>query len=66
MADITMCSGEGCPLRGECYRHLATPSEYRQSWFAGVPWNGKLCGHFMPAQIDLDRQPSTTILRGEP
>lgn len=33
MADITMCSGENCNLKDNCYRYLASPSN-RQSYFA--------------------------------
>ena len=32
MVDITMCVGTGCPLRETCYRYMAEPSEYRQSF----------------------------------
>ncbi len=32
MADITMCVGTGCPLRETCYRYMAEPNEYRQSF----------------------------------
>ena len=31
IADITMCANEVCPMREECYRVRAKPSEY-QSW----------------------------------
>lgn len=37
MADITMCKGDGCPKREECYRHTAPQNQYRQSWFADSP-----------------------------
>lgn len=37
MPDITMCSTKECPLHDICYRFTATPSEFRQSWFAGDP-----------------------------
>jgi len=30
--DITMCKGAGCPVRENCYRYKAEPSEY-QSYF---------------------------------
>jgi hypothetical protein len=48
MADITMCSGEGCPAKGRCYRHTAKVSDLRQSWFAVPPWNPETysCEHF--------------------
>ena len=32
MPDITMCVGTGCPLRETCYRYMAEPNEYRQSF----------------------------------
>ncbi len=35
--DISMCSGGDCPLKHSCYRHTATPSEFRQSYFLGIP-----------------------------
>ncbi|MEL6347637.1 MAG: DUF2934 domain-containing protein [Myxococcota bacterium] len=37
-ADLTMCSGEGCPLRRSCYRHRAIPSAMRQDYFATPPY----------------------------
>jgi len=47
MPDIAMCTGTNCPLRSNCYRHLATPSEFRQSW-GGFSYNtvSKSCSHF--------------------
>lgn len=49
MPDISMCEGEGCPMRTECYRHTATPSEYRQSYFSEAPYNEEAgdCEYFM-------------------
>lgn len=38
MPDITMCSGDECPLKDICYRHTAKPDEHRQSYFVTVPW----------------------------
>ena len=29
MADITMCRNEKCPLKKDCYRSTAKPSEYQ-------------------------------------
>jgi len=37
MADITMCEGGQCPMKDDCYRHTATPGEYRQSYFSEIP-----------------------------
>jgi hypothetical protein len=47
MPDISMCKGDGCPLRDRCYRHIATPSERRQTYFAVSPHVGGLgCQYF--------------------
>ena len=37
MADITMCSGEGCNRSQSCYRHTAPMSDYWQSMFVKPP-----------------------------
>lgn len=39
MPDITMCQGNGCPFKETCYRHIAKPSQFRQSWFTESPLN---------------------------
>jgi hypothetical protein len=39
MPDISMCSGEKCPLKENCYRFLAIPNEFRQSYFMNPPYN---------------------------
>lgn len=35
--DITMCQNKNCTLRHECLRFTATPTPYRQSYFAETP-----------------------------
>lgn len=35
MPDITMCQDSACQVSRACYRHMAVPSEYRQSYFIG-------------------------------
>jgi len=37
MPDITMCMGEGCPMKETCYLFTAKPSEFRQSYFMNAP-----------------------------
>ena len=32
MPDIAMCKNQECPVRLKCYRFVAIPSEYRQSY----------------------------------
>jgi hypothetical protein len=48
MPDISMCGGNKCPLKEECYRFLATPSEFAQSYFIDIPYNEekKECQYF--------------------
>lgn len=47
MPDITMCYGEGCPQKESCYRYLATPDEYRQSYFTTPPVKeDKTCDYY--------------------
>ncbi|NBT58240.1 hypothetical protein EBT16_05600 [bacterium] len=29
MPDITMCANQACPLRHDCYRFIAIPSQYQ-------------------------------------
>lgn len=50
MPDITMCNGGKCPLKEKCYRYLATPSKYRQSYFVTPPFETNneetVCSYF--------------------
>lgn len=48
MADISMCYGEGCPLKTECYRYTAPINEHRQTYFVYVPYDHayKGCEYF--------------------
>ena len=41
MADITMCSGNDCPVKETCYRFTAKPSDFRQSYFFQPPGGQK-------------------------
>lgn len=51
MADITMCRGDGCPLKEKCYRYKAHQSNW-QSYFVEVPYNGKDCEKFWEIEND--------------
>ena len=44
MPDITMCKGENCPMKENCYRYTAEPNEYHQSYFMEPPWFYKTKG----------------------
>ena len=37
MPDISLCSGNNCNLKENCYRYKATPNPYRQSYFGNPP-----------------------------
>lgn len=47
MHDVTLCHGDGCPLRDRCVRARAEPSA-RQDWFGRLPWDAARgrCDHF--------------------
>jgi len=49
MPDITMCAGNGCPIKMDCYRHIAKPSSQNQSYFAEIPYEEGKCEVFWPA-----------------
>ena len=47
MPDITMCPGQDCPMKERCYRSTATPSDWRQTYFLGIPLKeDKTCDYF--------------------
>jgi len=46
MPDITKCEGTDCPLKENCYRFIATDSEYRQSYFETPPIKDGKCDEF--------------------
>lgn len=39
MADISMCSGEGCPKKTSYYRYTTEANPYRQSFLSDVMYN---------------------------
>tara|TARA_R110000868_G_scaffold136447_1_gene349431 strand:+ start:28351 stop:28560 length:210 start_codon:yes stop_codon:yes gene_type:complete len=53
MADITMCSGEGCNLKLKCYRHTANRDEY-QYFFAKPPIENGKCDMFWGNKAEQD------------
>lgn len=54
MPDISMCSNQSCPSRLECYRFVARPNPYRQSFFVGLEPDEKTgkCEHFWQADAN--------------
>ena len=48
MPDISMCLGDGCPKKLECYRHRAVPTPRSQSYYATPPVQPDgTCGQFL-------------------
>jgi hypothetical protein len=46
MPDITMCTGENCPLKETCYRYTADESYEHQSWFMKPPYKDSECEYY--------------------
>lgn len=52
MVDITMCKSKDCPISDSCYRFLATPCQYLQSYadfFDMSKDKANGCDMYMPA-----------------
>jgi hypothetical protein len=53
MPDITMCKRDDCKSKKKCFRYMANPNKYYQSYF-GEPYpeikDGK-CEHFYPYNV---------------
>lgn len=50
MPDICMCHDDNCPSKNVCYRFMAIPSQYLQSYFLNSPRLEKSdtrCEYFM-------------------
>lgn len=48
MPDITMCKGNDCKRKDNCYRHVAKPTPHWQSYFVDTPLKGKDCEYYLP------------------
>lgn len=56
MPDITMCHGDSCAKKLECYRHRANPTSERQSYFQTPPVKADgSCYYFLPMHKDDGR-----------
>jgi hypothetical protein len=55
MPDITMCDNTQCELKEKCFRFMAKPNEYRQSYYEDDVRNEDCsCDKFYPMnQLDL-------------
>jgi hypothetical protein len=52
MPDISMCKGDDCPQKEDCYRFTATPSEFRQAYLRESPYSMDGCQYFMYNSLD--------------
>ena len=54
MPDISMCWGQSCPQRHNCYRYKAEPNEFRQSYFRLPPFKEDMtCDYYWPIEKDV-------------
>jgi hypothetical protein len=60
MPDIAMCSNHECPLRENCYRHMAEPNKYGQSYTRFKPNEKGECDYYWPLR-SFDEVSSTKI-----
>ena len=60
MPDISMCWGNDCPLKEECYRYLAKPCML-QSYFAEPPYKDGKCDHFWKHRGKDDEKDDETL-----
>ena len=51
MPDVTMCSGQGCPTKDTCFRYIAEPNKFRQSYFLGSPRKDNTCDHYWEVKL---------------
>jgi len=47
MADISMCSGDGCQVKHTCYRFTAKPSEYQSYLIPPAPIENEGCEYYI-------------------
>jgi hypothetical protein len=46
-----MCSGQDCPKKDSCFRHIAEPNKFRQSYFLGSPMDNDKCNHYWEVKL---------------
>lgn len=52
MPDICMCKENNCPKRLECYRFMAIPTPYRQSYFVELKYDENGCELYWPINYE--------------
>lgn len=55
MPDITMCRGDKFPNQEKCYRYMAIPSKFRQSYFAEQPVEEDGTCEYFKEMVEGDR-----------
>jgi hypothetical protein len=59
-----MCSGFGCDMKHECYRHTAKSSNW-QSWFSVVPIKNGDCFWFWDNELTAAKEISCQVIDNE-
>lgn len=47
MPDISMCCNDSCTIKNSCYRYIANPSTFRQSYTSFSQNEDNSCDHFI-------------------
>lgn len=50
--DVTMCKGEGCLLRKNCWRYIGPAQPQYQSYFVVPPIQDKKCDYYWHCEYD--------------
>jgi len=51
MPDIALCKGKDCKIAKKCYRHMAEPSEFRQTYAAFDEMDKDQCRYFIELKL---------------
>jgi hypothetical protein len=54
MPDITMCKGEKCSIKNDCYRYTAAPNYEYQRYFSISPIIAGTCNKYMSNEKAID------------
>ncbi len=58
MPDITLCRGDGCPIRDKCRRYTSKPWPIAQSYFMQTPYDHdtESCDAYWPIEAKEDKE----------
>lgn len=61
MPDITMCKGNGCILRGTCYRFKAVPDMYQSYFMGSVNNDDNTCDYYWKMKNKFNNEKKSNI-----